>query len=85
MWVFVASIKNEFILGLDILREYYASMDLGRQTLHMAEEEVSIWSPGAGARPSSLVVAKGQVINLHNAKDRVLLDWKAHSDWKMVR
>jgi hypothetical protein len=59
--IFVANITNEFILGLDILRSYDASVDLGRQTL-LAEEEVSLWSPGAGPRPSSLVVAKNQVI-----------------------
>jgi hypothetical protein len=59
--VFVADI-TEFILGLDILRAYDASVDIGRQTLCLAEEEVSLWSPGAGFRPSSLVVAKDQVI-----------------------
>jgi hypothetical protein len=62
IWVFVANITNEFILGLDILRAYNASVDIGRHTLRLAEEEVSLWSPGAGPRPSSLVVAKDQVI-----------------------
>jgi hypothetical protein len=62
IWVFVANITNEFILGLDILRAYNASVDIGLQTLRLAEEEVSLWSPGAGPRPSSLVVAKDQVI-----------------------
>jgi hypothetical protein len=62
IWVFVANITNEFILGLDILHAYDASVDIGRQSLCMAEEEVSLWSPGAGPRPSSLVVAKEQVI-----------------------
>jgi hypothetical protein len=62
IWVFVTNITNEFILGLDILRTYDASVDLGRQTLSLVEEEVSLWSPGAGPRPSSLVVAKDQVI-----------------------
>jgi hypothetical protein len=60
MWVFVADITNEFILGLNILRAYDASVDIGRQTLRLAEE-VSLWSPGAGPRPSSLVVAKDHV------------------------
>jgi hypothetical protein len=45
IWVFVANIRNEFILGLDILRAYGASVDLGHQMLHHAEEEVSLWSP----------------------------------------
>jgi hypothetical protein len=62
IWVFVADITNEFILGLDILRAYNASVDIGRQTLRLAEEEVSLWSPGEGPRPSNLVVAKDQVI-----------------------
>jgi hypothetical protein len=30
--------------------------------LRLAEEEVSLWSPGAGPRPSNLVVAKDHVI-----------------------
>jgi hypothetical protein len=62
MWVFVANIINELILGLDILRAYDASVDIGRQTLRLADEEVSLWSPGAGPRPSSLVVANDHVI-----------------------
>jgi hypothetical protein len=37
-------------------------VDIGRQTLRLAEEEVSLWSPGAGQSPSSLVVAKDQII-----------------------
>jgi hypothetical protein len=38
--VFVTNITNEFILGLDILHTYDASVGLGHQTLHLAEEEV---------------------------------------------
>jgi hypothetical protein len=40
MWVFVANITDELILGLDILRAYDASVDIGRQTLRLADEEV---------------------------------------------
>jgi hypothetical protein len=47
IWVFVADITNEFNLGLDILRAYDASVDLGRLTLRLAGEEISLWSPGA--------------------------------------
>jgi hypothetical protein len=47
--VFVANITNEFILELDILRAYDASVDSGRQTLCLTEEEVSLWSPGLPA------------------------------------
>jgi hypothetical protein len=62
MWVFVANITDELILGLDILRAYDASVDIGRQKLRLAEEEVSLWSPGEGTCPSSLVVAKDHMI-----------------------
>jgi hypothetical protein len=62
IWVFVANITNKFILGLDIMREYDASVDLGRQPLHLAEEEVSLWSLRTGPWPSSLLVANDQVI-----------------------
>jgi hypothetical protein len=62
MWVFVANITDELILGLDILSAYDASVDTGRQTLRLADEEVLLWSPGAGPRPSRLVVANDHVI-----------------------
>jgi hypothetical protein len=62
MWVFVANITDELILGLDILRAYDAVVDIERQTLQLADEEVSLWSPRAGPRPSSLVVANDHVI-----------------------
>jgi hypothetical protein len=62
MWVFVANITDELILGLIILHTYDASVDIGRQTLRLADEEVSLWSPGAGSGPSSLVVANDHVI-----------------------
>jgi hypothetical protein len=61
--VFVANITDELILGLDVLRAYDASVDIGHQTLRLAEEEVSLWIPGAGPCPSSLVVAKDKVIS----------------------
>jgi hypothetical protein len=38
--LFVASIMNEFILGLDILCTYNASVDFGCKMLHLGEEEV---------------------------------------------
>jgi hypothetical protein len=59
---FVADITDELILGLDVQRAYDASLDIGRQTLRLAEEEVSLWNPGDGPRPSSQVVAKEKVI-----------------------
>jgi hypothetical protein len=56
IWVFVANITNEFILRLDILCAYDASVDPECQMLHLAEEKVLQWSLGAGPQPSSLVV-----------------------------
>jgi hypothetical protein len=35
---FVADVTNEFILGLDIIRSYDASVDIGHQTLRLAED-----------------------------------------------
>jgi hypothetical protein len=57
IWVFVADITNEFILWLNILGAYESFVGLGRQMLRLAVEDVSQWSPGAGARYSTLVVA----------------------------
>jgi hypothetical protein len=37
MWVFVADITDELILGLAIFLAYDASVDIGRQTLQLAE------------------------------------------------
>jgi hypothetical protein len=48
IWVFIANITNKFILGLDILHAYDASVDLGHQMLHVAEEVASLWSPRVG-------------------------------------
>jgi hypothetical protein len=59
--IFVADITDELILGLDILRAYKASLNIGRQTLRLAEEEIPLWSPGAGPRASSLLVVKDHV------------------------
>jgi hypothetical protein len=39
-WVFVADIKDDFILELDILRAYDASVDIGRRVLRLDQDEV---------------------------------------------
>jgi hypothetical protein len=62
IWGFVAKINNEFTLSLYILHAYDASVVLRREMHRLAEEELSLWSPGAEPRPSSLAVAKDQVI-----------------------
>jgi predicted aspartyl protease len=41
-WVFVADITNDFILGLDILRAYDASVDIGRRVLRLGRDEVPV-------------------------------------------
>jgi hypothetical protein len=39
-WVFVADIKDDFILGLDIRRAHDASVDIGRRLLRLGQDEV---------------------------------------------
>jgi hypothetical protein len=41
-WVFVADIKDDFILGLDILRANDASVDIGRRVLRLGQDEVPV-------------------------------------------
>jgi hypothetical protein len=41
-WVFVADITDNFILGLDILRAYDASVDIGRRVLRLGRDEVPV-------------------------------------------
>jgi predicted aspartyl protease len=41
-WVFVADIADDFILGLDILRAYDASVDIGRRVLRLGQDEVPV-------------------------------------------
>jgi hypothetical protein len=41
-WVFVADIKDDFILGLDILRAYDASVDIGLCVLRLGRDEVPV-------------------------------------------
>jgi hypothetical protein len=62
MWVFIANITDEPILGLDIPRAYDACVDIGRKKLCLAEKEVSLWIPVAVPHTSILVVAKDHVI-----------------------
>jgi hypothetical protein len=42
IWVFVAEITDELILGLDVLRCYDASVDLGRHLIRLVREEVTL-------------------------------------------
>jgi hypothetical protein len=42
IWVFVADITDDFILGLDILRAYDAKVDMGRHVLRLGRNEVPV-------------------------------------------
>jgi hypothetical protein len=69
IWGFVANITNELILVLDILRTYDASVDLGRQTLRLAGEEISLWSPGAAK--DQVMTAKCEGILIDRSESRL--------------
>jgi hypothetical protein len=40
--LFIAEDTDEFILGLDVLRAYDASVDLGRHLLRLGKEELTL-------------------------------------------
>jgi hypothetical protein len=42
IWVFVADVTDEFILGLDILRAYDASVGVGSHMLLLGQDEVPV-------------------------------------------
>jgi hypothetical protein len=54
IWVFVAEVTEELILGLDVQRAYDASVDLGRHLPRLGREEVTLWRPGAQVKSSRL-------------------------------
>jgi hypothetical protein len=62
IWVFVAEVTDEFILGLDFLRAYDASVDLGRHLLRLRQEEVTLWRPGARPKSARLSEVGDEVI-----------------------
>jgi hypothetical protein len=41
-WVYVAEIMDEFILALDVLRAYDASVDLRRHLIQLGQEKVTL-------------------------------------------
>jgi hypothetical protein len=59
IWVFVAGITNELILGQDVLHTYDASVDLRRYTPQLGEVEALLLM----SRSSILVVASEQVVS----------------------
>ena len=62
IWVFVAEVTDEFILELNVLRAYDASVDLGRHLLRLGQEEVALWRPGAQHNSARLSLAGDEVI-----------------------
>jgi hypothetical protein len=62
IWVFVAEVTDEFILGLDVLRVYDASVDLGRHVLLLGQEEVTLLRPGAQPKSARLSMVGDEVI-----------------------
>ena len=62
IWVFVAEITDEFILGLDVLRAYDAFVDLGRHLLRLGQEEVTLWEPDAQPKSIRITLASEEVI-----------------------
>jgi hypothetical protein len=62
IWVFVTKVMDEFILGLDVLRAYDASVDLGCHLLRLGWEEVMLWRPGAQPKSARLSLVGDKVI-----------------------
>jgi hypothetical protein len=42
IWVFVTDITDEFILGLDILGAYHATVDMGRHVVRLCQDELPV-------------------------------------------
>jgi hypothetical protein len=68
---------------MDILHTYDISVDIGRQMLRLAEEDLSLWSPGAETRPFSLVMANDYVIPAQ-CKGVVMGELRRPSECKLV-
>jgi hypothetical protein len=62
IWVFVAEAMDEFMLRLDVLRAYNASVDLGRHMPQLGQEEVTLWRPGAQSTSSRFSPVCDEVI-----------------------
>jgi hypothetical protein len=63
IWVLVADITDELILGLDVLRACNVLVDVGRHVLRIGREEVSLWNPRARPRSSRLTFLNDEVIS----------------------
>jgi hypothetical protein len=61
IWVFVAEITDQFILGLDVLRAYNASVDVGLCLLRLGQK-VTLWKTGVQQKSSRLSLVNEAVI-----------------------
>jgi hypothetical protein len=55
---------DKFILGLDVLQAYNASVDLGCHLLRLGQEEVTLWRPGTQPKSARLLLVVDEVILL---------------------
>jgi hypothetical protein len=62
IWVFVVYVTEKFILGLDVLRAYDTSVDLGRHLLRWGREELTLWRTGTRTKSARLSVVDDEVI-----------------------
>jgi hypothetical protein len=60
--VFVVEVTDKFILGLDVLQVYNASVDLGRHLLRLGQEEMTLLRSGTQPKPSQLSLVRDKVI-----------------------
>jgi hypothetical protein len=60
--LFVTEITDEFILGLDVLRAYNVSVDVGHYLLRLGQEEVILWKPGVQTKSSRLSLVSDEMI-----------------------
>jgi hypothetical protein len=58
----VASITDEFILGLNVLRTHDASVDFGRRVLRLDDKKVSLCSSELRLHLSPYMNGKGDVV-----------------------
>jgi predicted aspartyl protease len=63
-WVFVADITNDFILGLDILRAYDSSVDVGLRVLRLGRDVV----PVREAPTASVLKRTGPTVSRRNGR-----------------
>jgi hypothetical protein len=54
--VFVAEITDEFFLGLDVVRAYDASVDIGRHLQRLGQEKVTLWRLGDAKLKEGIII-----------------------------